>query len=238
MIAELPREISQPEHVVEEIVHGGLSWRVVASYGAELRFCRFRHQPRAEYFCPCGARRQPGGHPSSLVPGRELAGRLLHRLAVVGPEERRVGASHVHVQRAAAEEARLREDGDAREPLISDAEPALHRRVAVPGPQRPVVGGCRGEVPGLDISRGVGCFQGCVPSVRHRMVHLRPLRYRAECPHCGGPQVKVLPWVVVGAGGLGAGKTSGAGTRGVSLNAAIGGGTGYSDTNRGKSSNN
>ena len=48
----------------------------------------------------------------------------------------------------------------------------------------------------------------------------------------------MLPWVVVGAGGLGAGKTSGAGTRGVSLNAAIGGGTGYSDTNRGESSNN
>ena len=50
--------------------------------------------------------------------------------------------------------------------------------------------------------------------------------------------MKVLPWVVVGAGGLGAGKTSGAGMRGVSLNAAIGGGTGYSDTNRGESSNN
>ena len=50
--------------------------------------------------------------------------------------------------------------------------------------------------------------------------------------------VKVLPWVVDGAGGLGAGKTSGAGTRGVDLNAAIGGRTGYSDTNGGKSSNN
>ena len=54
----------------------------------------------------------------------------------------------------------------------------------------------------------------------------------------GGNPMKVLPWVVVGAGGLGAGKTSVAGTRGVSLNAAIGGGTGYSDTNRGESSNN
>ena len=51
-------------------------------------------------------------------------------------------------------------------------------------------------------------------------------------------QVKVLPWVDCGAGGLGAGKTSGAGTRGVSLNAAIGGRTGYSDTNGGESSNN
>ena len=50
--------------------------------------------------------------------------------------------------------------------------------------------------------------------------------------------LKVLPWVVVGAGGLGAGKTSGAGTRGVSLDVVIGGRTGYSDTNRGESSDN
>ena len=50
--------------------------------------------------------------------------------------------------------------------------------------------------------------------------------------------VKVLPWVVDGAGGLGAGKTSGAGTRGVDLNAAFWGRTGDSDTNGGKSSNN
>ena len=50
--------------------------------------------------------------------------------------------------------------------------------------------------------------------------------------------MKVLPWVVEGAGGLGAGKTSGAGTRGVDLNAAIGGRTGYTDTNGGESSNN
>ena len=50
--------------------------------------------------------------------------------------------------------------------------------------------------------------------------------------------VKVLPWVVDGAGGLGAGKTSGVGTRGVDLNAAIGGRTGYADTNGGESSNN
>ena len=50
--------------------------------------------------------------------------------------------------------------------------------------------------------------------------------------------VKVLPWVVEGAGGLGAGKTSGAGTRGVSLDVVIGGRTGYSDTNGGESSNN
>ena len=50
--------------------------------------------------------------------------------------------------------------------------------------------------------------------------------------------LKVLPWVVEGAGGLGAGKTSGAGTRGVVLNAAIGGRTRYADTNGGESSNN
>ena len=55
---------------------------------------------------------------------------------------------------------------------------------------------------------------------------------------CSVVWVKVLPWVVDGAGGLGAGKTSGAGTRGVDLNAAIGGRTGDSNTNGGESSNN
>ena len=53
-----------------------------------------------------------------------------------------------------------------------------------------------------------------------------------------GAGLKVLPWVVVGAGGLGAGKTSGAGTRGVSLDVVIGGRTGHSDTNGGESSDN
>ena len=51
-------------------------------------------------------------------------------------------------------------------------------------------------------------------------------------------KMKVLPWVVDGAGGLGAGKTSGAGTRGVSLDVVIGGRTGYSNTNGGESSDN
>ena len=51
-------------------------------------------------------------------------------------------------------------------------------------------------------------------------------------------RVKVLPWVVEGAGGLGAGKTSGAGTRGVSLDVVIGGRTRYSNTNGGESSDN
>ena len=50
--------------------------------------------------------------------------------------------------------------------------------------------------------------------------------------------LKVLPWVVVGAGGLGAGKTSGAGTRGISLDVVIGVGTGYTNTNGGESSDN
>ena len=50
--------------------------------------------------------------------------------------------------------------------------------------------------------------------------------------------VKVLPWVDVGAGGLGAGKTSGAGTRGVFLDVVIGVGTRDTDTNGGESSDN
>ena len=50
--------------------------------------------------------------------------------------------------------------------------------------------------------------------------------------------MKVLPWVVEGAGRLGAGKTSGAGTRGVSLDVVIGARTGYSNTNGGESSDN
>ena len=59
----------------------------------------------------------------------------------------------------------------------------------------------------------------------------------AEHIFLGGP-LKVLPWVVEGAGGLGAGKTSGAGTRGVSLDVVIGGRTGDTDTNGGESSDN
>ena len=58
------------------------------------------------------------------------------------------------------------EDGDAGKPLLPEAEPELHRRVAVPGPQRPVDSCCRGKVPGVDVGRGVGRAQGCVSSVR------------------------------------------------------------------------
>ena len=93
---------------------------------------------------------------------------------------------HQGLLRAAAGEARLMEDGDAGEPLLSDAEPALHQRVAVPGPQRPVVGGRRGEVPGVDIGCGVGRAQRCVSSLRQRMVCLCSLRDLAECRVMGG----------------------------------------------------
>ena len=106
-----------------------------------------------------------------------------------------MGAAHVHVYwgllRAAAEEARPREDGDDGQPLLPDAKPALHRRVAVPDPQRPVAGGRRGEMPGVDVGPGVGRAQGCVSLVRQRMIQLCLLCDRAERLHCGGPQVEV-----------------------------------------------
>ena len=98
-----------------------------------------------------------------------------------------MGAPQVHVHRgllrAAAEEAQLWEDGNAGEPLLTDAEPALHRRVAVSGPQRQAVSGRCGEVPGVDIGCGVGRAQSCVSLVRQRMVRLRQLRDLAEPPH-------------------------------------------------------
>ena len=53
--------------------------------------------PEQKTFCACGARGAPRGHPQGFVPGWEVAGRLVHRLAVVGPEEPRVGTPHVHV---------------------------------------------------------------------------------------------------------------------------------------------
>ena len=99
-----------------------------------------------------------------------MSGRLLYRLAVVGPEESRVGTAHVHVHRglfwAHTEKVRLREDGDAGVSLLSDAEPALHWCVSVLGSQRFVVGGCRGEVPATNVGRGVGRAQGRVSLVR------------------------------------------------------------------------
>ena len=87
MVAKLPCEVPWPEHVVEEVVHRGPSRRVVAGSGAELRLCFLGHQPRAEDFRPCGACGVPRCHPQGFVPGWEVAGRLVHRLAVLGPEE-------------------------------------------------------------------------------------------------------------------------------------------------------
>ena len=78
-----------------------------------------------------------------------------------------MGAAHVHVHRGLfSAPAWLWDDGDSGEPLLPAAEPALQRRVAFPGPQRTAVGGRRGEVPGLDVGRGVGRAQGRVPSMR------------------------------------------------------------------------
>ena len=106
-----------------------------------------------------------------------------------------MGAACVHVYsgllRATAEEARVQEDGDAGEPLLSDAEPALHQRVAVSGPQRLVVGGRSVEFPGVDVGCGVGRAQGCVPSVRQPMVQVCLPQDRAEHLHVRGPQVEV-----------------------------------------------
>ena len=122
-----------------------------------------------------------------------------------------MGASHVHVHRglhrAAAEEAWLQESGDAGWPLLLDAEPALHRHVAVSGPQRPVVGGRRCEVPGLDVGRALGRAQVCAPPVRQHMAQLCLLRDRAERPNFGGPQVEVA--VMTGDYELGVASTRG-----------------------------
>ena len=99
-----------------------------------------------------------------------------------------MNAPHVHVYRgplgAAAEEAGLREDGDAGKLLLSDVEPALHRRVAVPGPQRLVVGGRRGGVPGVD--RGCG---GAAP----RDVCTRCVSAWSVCARCAiRPSVHIV----------------------------------------------
>ena len=77
------------------------------------------------------------------------------------------------------------------------------------------------------------CWRRLLPT---RVAPAMPVSYNRSMKTSFG--LKVLPWVVDGAGGLGAGKTSGAGTRGVDLNAAVGGRTGDSDTNGGESSNN
>ena len=50
---------------------------------------------------------------------------------------------------------------------------------------------CRGEVPGVDESRGVGRAQGHVSPVRQRVVQLCSLCNRAERLHVGWTQVEV-----------------------------------------------
>ena len=195
LVAELRRRVPQPEHALEELVHGGPPSRVVAGNRAGLRLCRLWHQPGAENLHPVGASGAPRGGPQHLIPGREVPGRFLDCLAVVEPGEPRVGAANVRVHRglfpAPAQEAWLWEDGDAEEPLLPDAERALHRRVAVPGPQCPTVGGRRSEVPGMDVGRGVGLAQGCVPSMHRRVAEMRLLGHRAKRPHGGRPQFEV-----------------------------------------------
>ena len=91
-------------------------------------------------------------------------------------------------------------------------------------------------VPGTHVAQRLNSVASALPLHTSEPDLQRPRLLRQTDRH--NINVKVLPWVVEGAGGLGAGKTSGAGTRGVSLNVAIGGGTGYSDTNGGESSNN
>ena len=87
VVAKLPREVPQPEHVVEKIVHRGPSRRVVSGYGAELRIRVLGHQSGAEHLRPSGACGAPRSHPQGLVSRWEVAGCLVYRLAVVWPEE-------------------------------------------------------------------------------------------------------------------------------------------------------
>ena len=63
VVAELPHEVSQPEHVLEEAGYGGPSWRDVAGIGAELRFRRLGHQPGTQDLRPLGAGGPPRSHP-------------------------------------------------------------------------------------------------------------------------------------------------------------------------------
>ena len=133
-----------------------------------------RHEATHRAWSPAGRWRPPLALPGGSGARGPSSGRIPRACAPGSPPgRRRVGTAA--------------KEGNAGEPLLSDAEPALHRRVAVPGPQRPLVGGRHGEAPGVDIGCGVGCAQGCVSSVRQRMVPLCPLRDRSECPHRGGP---------------------------------------------------
>ena len=92
---------------------------------------------------------------------------------------------------SSAEEAGLGEDGHVGVPILPLAEPALHRCLAVPGLQGPVDGGCRGEIPGVEVGQGVRPAQGRVHPVRRGVAALRPLRHGAKRPHGGWPQLGV-----------------------------------------------
>ena len=72
---------------MEEIVQRGPSRQVVAGYRSELRLRVLGHQSGAEDFCPCGACGAPRGPPADFVLWWQVAGHLVYRLAVVGPEE-------------------------------------------------------------------------------------------------------------------------------------------------------
>ena len=88
MVEELPCEVPQLEHVLDDLVHEGPFRRVVAGNCAELCLCRAGHPPRAENLRPLRAGGAPRGDPyRRLIPGREVLGRFLHCLAVVWPEE-------------------------------------------------------------------------------------------------------------------------------------------------------
>ena len=74
---------------------------------------------------------------------------------------------------------------------FSDVEPALQRCLAAPSPQSLVVGGCRGEVWGVDVGQGVRCAQGRPSPLRRRTPILRFLGHVTECGHDGWPQLKL-----------------------------------------------
>ena len=62
MVSELPHEITQPEHVLEELVHAGPPWRLVAGNCAELRLGRLGHQPGTEDLRPLSTGGTPRSH--------------------------------------------------------------------------------------------------------------------------------------------------------------------------------
>ena len=164
VVAGLPRKVPQPRHVLEGLVHGGPPRRAVAGNRESCASAASRASPEQKTSIHSAPAERQEATQSALSP----AGRCRASSSTV-----RRDWGHVHVYQglfpAPAEDSGLWEDWDAREPLLAGAEPALHQRVAVSGPQRPVVGGRRGEVPGVDVGRGVGRAQWRVPSMRGRL---------------------------------------------------------------------